>query len=222
MSSRKRRPSGPTQPETERKARQRLLRLLPAVHRELDRLAARRGLTASGYVSALVMADASGSTWQWRLSVSPKTRRRSSASRTIRARVPGKSSAVWSAPRMAQRRAYRPGVSTRGPIGRGGTNLRLTAQVPRMGGASPPHERQTVASCSRGDVQAPNAADRRGCSRLEGGRSPTAASVDDAGEGNAVNLVESYQRNSMEADERLRAVRAARWTSARAAPMGGP
>lgn len=62
MSSRKRRPSGPTQPETERKARQRLLRLLPAVHRELDRLAARRGLTASGYVSALVMADASGST----------------------------------------------------------------------------------------------------------------------------------------------------------------
>ena len=62
MSSRKRRPSGPTQPETERKARQRLLRLLPAVHRELDRLAARRGLTASSYVSALVMADASGST----------------------------------------------------------------------------------------------------------------------------------------------------------------
>lgn len=60
MASRKRRPSGPTQPETERKARQRLLRLLPAVHRELDRLAARRGLTASGYVSALVMADASG------------------------------------------------------------------------------------------------------------------------------------------------------------------
>ncbi len=55
MASRKRRPSGPTQPETERKARQRLLRLLPAVHRELDRLAARRGLTASGYVSALVI-----------------------------------------------------------------------------------------------------------------------------------------------------------------------
>ena len=54
MSSRKRRPSGPTQPETRRKARQRLLRLLPP---STGAGPPRRsqGLTASGYVSALVM-----------------------------------------------------------------------------------------------------------------------------------------------------------------------
>ncbi len=51
---------GASQPEADRKAQQTKLRLLPAVRRDLDKLAKRRGLTASGYVSALVMADAAG------------------------------------------------------------------------------------------------------------------------------------------------------------------
>ena len=44
--------------EWERKTRQRKLRLLPSVDAVLDERAAARGLTASAYVSALVMADA--------------------------------------------------------------------------------------------------------------------------------------------------------------------
>jgi hypothetical protein len=51
---------GPTQPESERQAGQRKLRLLPAVQADLDRLAELRGLSVSAYVSALVMADACG------------------------------------------------------------------------------------------------------------------------------------------------------------------
>ncbi|HET9045067.1 MAG TPA: hypothetical protein VFN70_18055 [Burkholderiales bacterium] len=53
-------PSGATQPETARKAKQRLLRLTPAVNAALDERAAAKGLSASAYVSALVMADAAG------------------------------------------------------------------------------------------------------------------------------------------------------------------
>lgn len=49
---------GASQPEEEREAKQTKLRLLPAVKRALDRRARARGLTASAYVSALVMADA--------------------------------------------------------------------------------------------------------------------------------------------------------------------
>jgi hypothetical protein len=49
--------SGPTQPEAERKAKARLLRLLPATSAILDARARARGLTASAYVTALVMAD---------------------------------------------------------------------------------------------------------------------------------------------------------------------
>jgi hypothetical protein len=49
---------GATQPEEERAAQQTKLRLLPSVRRVLDRRAKARGLTASAYVSALVMADA--------------------------------------------------------------------------------------------------------------------------------------------------------------------
>ena len=49
---------GASQPEDERKAQQTKLRLLPSVRRVLDRRARARGMTASAYVSALVMADA--------------------------------------------------------------------------------------------------------------------------------------------------------------------
>lgn len=53
---------------------------------------------------------------------------------------------------------------------------------------------------------------RRAWSKTHLGEQPlnkAEALFDDAGEGqfNVLNLVESYQRNSMEADERLRAVR---------------
>ena len=49
---------GATQPEGERVAQQTKLRLLPSVRRALERRAMAMGLTASAYVSALVMADA--------------------------------------------------------------------------------------------------------------------------------------------------------------------
>jgi len=49
---------GATQPEDARKAEQTKLRLLPSVRRVLDKRAKAKGLTASAYVSALVMADA--------------------------------------------------------------------------------------------------------------------------------------------------------------------
>ena len=61
MSSRKRRPSGPTQPETRRKARQRLLRLPPSTGAGPPS-GALVGPHRPAGVSALVMADASGST----------------------------------------------------------------------------------------------------------------------------------------------------------------
>lgn len=49
---------GATQPEEARAAEQVKLRLLPSVRRVLGRRAKAQGLTASAYVSALVMADA--------------------------------------------------------------------------------------------------------------------------------------------------------------------
>lgn len=51
-------PSGPTQPEAARKAKQRLLRLLPDVDAALERRAKGLGVSVSGYVSGLILADA--------------------------------------------------------------------------------------------------------------------------------------------------------------------
>lgn len=51
-------PSGPTQHEAARKAKQRLLRLLPDVDAALERRAKGLGVSVSGYVSGLILADA--------------------------------------------------------------------------------------------------------------------------------------------------------------------
>jgi hypothetical protein len=50
---------GATQPEEQRAARAVLLRLLPAVERELRRRARESGMSLSAVVSALVMASSS-------------------------------------------------------------------------------------------------------------------------------------------------------------------
>ncbi len=55
--SKVKRASGPTQPESDRKAGAVLLRLLPAAERELRRRATKSGMTMSAVVSALLMAS---------------------------------------------------------------------------------------------------------------------------------------------------------------------